>query len=525
MTSAVGGSQEVHSEHRGRWVIHGPVVYADSVYETLSQAEDEVSRIAALMFTKSETHAAMREYRFVILRDHDAAERVRLRISGMMRDALAQTKHGLVRVSPAPAQAAPAADATDTSRSNQSSQERLGRATSTERVAERTSRELVTKGADGRILASESERHERVQEKTVTHDFDPENGKPAAVGREDARHDTRAQEDPGDRTARSETAPDDKAAVKELAIGRAAETEEAGSEYDRPTLDGGAGQILGWLKEDVEDPAYPTPSTSEPSAEAAVTPEEVHRMYGFVATLGHKVTLVSPEQQQKAASACWHAIQCIRNIFVRLGDIVATASIEHGRFVVLELKESQGLQANGRIAVAPGGAYAYCLKLTNKQRFGGSEGTPGMVFFPMRSQLEDFDAFGWRTKETPRDGVSVEARIERGIDGLHGLVRCRTVVSEYSIPRCCSSSGSPGTCSFLTPSLDLVAALVERLAPAFLAGALLMIHFLKLVLRWQLSLRVQPSLLLGEFQHLADHLPMLVGRAGRRDYASGNSPP
>ena len=51
--------------------------------------------------------------------------------------------------------------------------------------------------------------------------------------------------------------------------------------------------------------------------------------------------------------------------------------------------------------------------------------------------------------------------------------------------------------AFLTPSLDLVAALVERLAPAFLAGALLMIHFLKLVLRWQLSLRVQPSLLLG----------------------------
>ena len=39
-------------------------MYADSVYDALSQAEDEVSRIAALMFTKSETHAAMREYRF-----------------------------------------------------------------------------------------------------------------------------------------------------------------------------------------------------------------------------------------------------------------------------------------------------------------------------------------------------------------------------------------------------------------------------------------------------------------------------
>ena len=126
MASAVGDSPEVRSEHRGRWVIHGPVVYADSVYETLSQADDEVSRIAALMFTKSETHAAMREYRFVILRDHDAAERVRLRISGMMRDALAETTHGLVRVSPAPAQVASDVDAADSTRSKQSSEHGTG---------------------------------------------------------------------------------------------------------------------------------------------------------------------------------------------------------------------------------------------------------------------------------------------------------------------------------------------------------------------------------------------------------------
>ena len=37
--------------------------------------------------------------------------------------------------------------------------------------------------------------------------------------------------------------------------------------------------------------------------------------------------------------------------------------------------------------------------------------------------------------------------------------------------------------AFLAPCVDLVAALVERVAPAFLAGALLVIHFLELVLR------------------------------------------
>ena len=66
--SAIGDASGARSEHRSQIVVHGPVVYADSVYEALSQREDEVSRIAACMFTKSVSHAAMREYRFVILR-------------------------------------------------------------------------------------------------------------------------------------------------------------------------------------------------------------------------------------------------------------------------------------------------------------------------------------------------------------------------------------------------------------------------------------------------------------------------
>lgn len=164
-------------------------------------------------------------------------------------------------------------------------------------------------------------------------------------------------------------------------------------------------QVFAWLKADVEDPAYPTPSTSWPWIEEALGPEEVHRMFGFVTTLGHTVTRVPPEHREDAASACWHAIQCIRNLFVRLGDIVATASTERGRFVVLELKESEGLRANGRIALAPSGAFAYCLKRANDERLGGGEGSHGMVFFPTGSQLEDWEALGWRAKENARDGV------------------------------------------------------------------------------------------------------------------------
>ena len=409
MKSAVGNSPEARSEHRHQWVIHGPMVYADRVYEALSKEEDEVSRIAAMMFTKSASHAALREYRFVILRNRDAAEKVLLQISGMMRDALAPTTHGLVRAAPppAPAEAATEVEAADPPRRKQWSEVRNKRVTSTERVAERTAHELVTKGTDGRILASESEQQEEVRERTVTHELEPGDRAPSptpVVGAKEPRHSTPEMEEPGDRGAEGEPASDDYGAVKELAIGHGSATEDAGPEGDGAAVAGGAGQVFGWLGKMFEDPAYPTPSTSWPSMEASLGPEEVHRMYGFVTTLGRKVMLVPPEHRQDAASACWHAIQCIRNIFVGLGDIVATASIERGRFVVLELEESEGLRATGRIALAPSGAYAYCLKRTSGGRFGGGEGSLGMVFFPMGSALEEFDSLGWRAKETARAG-------------------------------------------------------------------------------------------------------------------------
>ena len=406
MKSGIGDSPEAHSQHRGQWVIHGPVVYAASVYEALSQKEDEASRIAALMFTKSASHAALREYRFVILRAPSAAKQVRLQISGMMRDALEPTEHGLQREAPADGETE--VKAAEPKRGRQWSEARPTRATTTEKVAKRKAREVVTKGAGGSILSSESGEQEEVREKTVTHEFKPEDEAPAASvvpGLEKSRRETRQIERQGDESAEDEPVRDDAAAVKEFAIEHAAAATEAASEGDGLAVEGGAGQILRWLEADLEDPAYPTPATSWPSVEEALGPEEVHRLYGFVTTLGHKVTLVPPEHRQEAASACWHAIQCIRNVFVKLGDIVATVSIERGRFVVLELKESEEVQAKGRIVLASSGAYAYCVKHGARKQYEGSQGSLGMVFFPMGSQLEDWDSLGWRLKEKAGGGV------------------------------------------------------------------------------------------------------------------------
>ena len=91
---------------------------------------------------------------------------------------------------------------------------------------------------------------------------------------------------------------------------------------------------------------------------------------------------------EAASSACWQAIQCIRNIYVRLGDIVDTVAIERERFVVLRIKASEEMEATGRIVVAPSGAYAYCFKRSGTEQVGHGEGELGMIFFPVGSQVE-----------------------------------------------------------------------------------------------------------------------------------------
>ena len=105
----------------------------------------------------------------------------------------------------------------------------------------------------------------------------------------------------------------------------------------------------------------------------------------------------APDNRQDAASASPHAMQCIRNIFTRLGDIVASVAIERERFVVLEIRESEELPAPGKIVLAPSGACAYCLKRSGVEQ--GGQGERGMIFFPLGSQIEAFDAYRWRAKE------------------------------------------------------------------------------------------------------------------------------
>ena len=375
-----------------QWIVHGPVVYSDRLYETLTQDADETTKIAASMFTKSKTHAAQREYRFAILRDGAVAKEVLLTISGMMRDALQPGRSALVR---------PAPQSTEATVYTEDSELRGRHATATRRTTRRETMRSERRGADGTLLSSESAEREDVRERTVTWDEGVENQEAngtAALG-------WKPDEGRGEHADYRERCPDgaapdpgtmDEDAIKEIAFAK--EGERYGGEVSASR---GTGHVGGSLEQMfqrmLDDPARPMPASSEPWAEAALSREEVLLIYRWIATLTHKVTRVSIENREAASSACWHAIQCIRNIHVRLGDLVDSVSIERERFVILRLKSSGGAKAAGRIVVAPSGAYAYSFKEQDSGKVGHSEGVAGKMFFPLGDE-DAFESFGWPVK-------------------------------------------------------------------------------------------------------------------------------
>ena len=79
--------------------------------------------------------------------------------------------------------------------------------------------------------------------------------------------------------------------------------------------------------------------------------------------------------------------------------VLESVWIERERFVIIRLKLS-AKNATGRIVIGPSGAYAYCLQLPDSEVSGAGGETWGAVFFPIGSEIESFDTFGWPSKTT-----------------------------------------------------------------------------------------------------------------------------
>ena len=402
LTGTSEGVAGARTKHRYQWVIQGPVVYTDRLYETIVGEEDEVRRMAACLFAKPITHAAQREYRFVVMNGGAAEETVLLKISGMMRDALKPTAGGLIRPSPAPAEMVGDDGAVLSRGLKASTTQQYKRATVTERKERREQTRLETRDSKGQVLSSDIKRRESTEERIGTKELETDDRKIQELRRAEDHQDAgfeqpvldieQEPEKPGD-------ADDEDAVAKEVALDERDWNDEHGrAEFVIPVVHRGSGRTFKSFGEMLEDPTAPMSPFTATWEVSACSPQELVKSYGAVATLALKIARVAVEHRQEAASACWHALQCINNIYARLGDIVDNVWIERHRFVVIHIKDSEEFKATGRIVIGPSGGYAYCLKRSKSENVGYSEGNLGQLFFPLGNHVETFESFGWPGK-------------------------------------------------------------------------------------------------------------------------------
>ncbi len=407
LTGTSDGAGGARMKHKHQWVIHGPVVYTDRLYELLAGEEDEVRRMAACLFAKPMTHAAQREYRFVVLNGGAIEETAKLKISGMMRDALKTVEGGLIRPSPALAEMIGEDGTVIPREMKTSTKQQYKRATVKERKEKREETRVETRNSEGREISSDMKRRESVEEKVTTWDLEADGRGTGDLNQAKEQKESARQIPVLDTEPEGPTGQDEEDTVAtELALGeREWNNGPRLNEIAIPVIHHGSGRTYRSLEEMADDPAAPISPSTKTWEGSACSAEEIVKSYGAVATLALKVSRVALEHRQDAASACWHALQCINNIYARLGDIVDSVWIERDRFVVIHIKESEKLKATGRIVIGPSGGYAYCFKTSKSENIGYSEGNMGMLFFPLGKDIETFESFGW-------PGKSEGARLE-----------------------------------------------------------------------------------------------------------------
>ena len=404
LTGTSDGEIGARTKHKHQWVIHGPVVYTDRLYDILDAEDDEIRRMALSLFAKRTTHEAQREYRFAVLNGGAEDETVLLKISEMMRDALPLTEGGLIRPTPEPEDMI-GEDGLALPRGLKSSTTpKYKRVTKKQRQVERKESRMETRTPDGQVISSDVKQEESVKESVATQeiDLDEQASQGLRLTEEGGRLDAGepALESEHDSEVRNGQDNEEDVANEISLEEREWNDEPQGDEITIPVVHRGSGRTFKSFKEMFNDPTAPSNPSTKTWEVSACSPDEIVKSYGALATLAWKIDRVAVEHQQQAASACWHALQCIINIYARFGEIIDSVWIERERFVVIHIKNSEELDATGRIVITPSGGYAYYFKSSKSEHIGHSEGHLGNLFFPLGNDVESFESFGWPPKES-----------------------------------------------------------------------------------------------------------------------------
>lgn len=318
-----------------------------------------------------------------------------------MKDALNQTEQALVRPTPSSQNGSSNEKTERLQEAGEAFKPVYGRRTVRQRSTKREEWRAESKGPDGQVVSAEGGLRESVSERKTTQSEDLEGD---AVQKLSLSHQDINQKEDTHSTIESLNLvgdPDheigDESAVQEIAQ-EEFEWGEKRSEEGQPAIPvrTGTGRVYKSFEEMLSDPTYPMSPAGKVWQEDANTTDELVKTYRAIEVLDWKMKDLSAQYRQGIASAGWYAMLCIRNIYARLGDVVDTVSIERKRFVVIRLKSIETSDAEGRIVIAPSGAYAYSLHLPTQSILGHGGLEWGTMFFPLGSEIDSFEEFGWK---------------------------------------------------------------------------------------------------------------------------------
>ena len=357
------------SLHDSQMIFHGPVLYTDDVLGFLRARETELLFWMYPLFVKDIRYRAQREYRFVAHCERPVEQlHVDLRISGMMRDALAP----IHLASPVEFQAA-AAPQTDAA--SQTMTGPTPKTKTTRRTRRTNDRRRWTLKVGDVVEREELIDREQIIQLTTESTLD---------GNESVQ-------DTGDAVARS-AAQITETEVRKLEVGGVpAET----SKVTRTRIGyiaSAEGADDFFSLEDREEAETVLEAAKQPFREFANLPSAAAAM---LVRLVEETRDLQPETEVHLMSACWNSIWAICNLYKCFGDVVDSVRIEQEEFVAVVLKGSKGLEARGTLLVGPRGTYAYVVRRGDDERYGyGGEETQ-LFAFPDETTRGTFEEFGW----------------------------------------------------------------------------------------------------------------------------------
>ena len=392
------GFRTVEERRRGQMVLHGPMLYVDSPYRCIDEAEPGWEKLLAMIFLKSRErdYAAQKEYRFAMLSIRpEVGDVFDLPVSGVLKDCLSPVEYPEGKP-----EETVAVMSTDES---PGSEERPTHATYTYR------RRITRRERSGwnREEPGSDRSKEEVVEETVT---SPEEvSKPFPPGKE-RRPDVIVVHQVGTRRFIHEAYRDEETQHWRVETLRRNPVADGLAIGDRPVgLVVPPGLRYETLDAPPVDPRFVlefclNPSVPKPPIPyrglSRCSPIEIAHVLACGESLWMAVDLLDGVEQARAAASAWYAQHFILDLVTRFGPIVHTVCIIRDSVAMVELTRAR---LTGAVAWASfSGAGTYLLHIDDgkveEQLFPGGFSRAGRM--SPETYVKLLERYGWaRTRE------------------------------------------------------------------------------------------------------------------------------